>query len=56
MASITLQVNGKVFSVDVDPATPLLWVLRDGLGLMGTKYSWAMSWDLLRGRPVAMED
>ena len=39
MAPITLMVNGKQHSVDVDPATPLLWVLRDGLGLMGTKYA-----------------
>ena len=38
MAPMTLTVNGKQTSVDVDPATPLLWVLRDGLGLMGTKY------------------
>jgi len=39
MALITLMVNGKQASVDVEPATPLLWVLRDWLGLMGTKYS-----------------
>jgi isoquinoline 1-oxidoreductase subunit alpha len=39
MASITLKVNGQDRRVEVDPATPLLWVLRDGLGLMGTKYS-----------------
>ncbi len=39
MASITLMVNGRQTSVDVDPATPLLWVLRDGLGLVGTKYA-----------------
>jgi len=38
VSQITLKVNGKDVSVDVDPATPLLWVLRDGLGLMGTKY------------------
>jgi isoquinoline 1-oxidoreductase subunit alpha len=38
MAQIALKVNGKEVSVDVDPATPLLWVLRDGLGLLGTKY------------------
>jgi aerobic-type carbon monoxide dehydrogenase small subunit (CoxS/CutS family) len=35
---ITFQVNGQVRSVDVEPATPLLWVLRDTLGLTGTKY------------------
>jgi isoquinoline 1-oxidoreductase alpha subunit len=39
MASIALIVNGRQTSVDVDPATPLLWVLRDGLGLVGTKYA-----------------
>ncbi len=39
MASITLMVNGRQTSVDVDPATLLLWVLRDGLGLVGTKYA-----------------
>jgi isoquinoline 1-oxidoreductase alpha subunit len=35
---LSLDVNGKVQSVDVDPETPLLWVLRDDLGLTGTKY------------------
>jgi isoquinoline 1-oxidoreductase subunit alpha len=33
-----LQVNGQTHSVDVDGDTPLLWVLRDQLGLTGTKY------------------
>ena len=33
-----LNVNGKNYSVSVDAATPLLWVLRDVLGLTGTKY------------------
>ncbi|MDA8019186.1 MAG: (2Fe-2S)-binding protein [Thermoanaerobaculia bacterium] len=33
-----LVVNGKRHSVDVDPDTPLLWVLRDELGLVGTKF------------------
>src|SRR5512144_760836 len=32
------SVNGKKVSIDVDPDTPLLWVLRDELGLTGTKY------------------
>jgi isoquinoline 1-oxidoreductase alpha subunit len=36
--AITLRINGKPHTVDVDPATPLLWVLRDHLGLTGTKY------------------
>jgi isoquinoline 1-oxidoreductase alpha subunit len=35
---ITLNVNGKKMSVDVDPSTPLLWVLREQLDLTGTKY------------------
>ncbi len=38
MAKLTLAVNGKENSVDVAPGTPLLWVLRDTLGLTGTKY------------------
>jgi isoquinoline 1-oxidoreductase alpha subunit len=33
-----LTINGKTQDVDVDPDTPLLWVLRDALGLTGTKY------------------
>jgi isoquinoline 1-oxidoreductase subunit alpha len=35
---ISLQVNGKKYDVDVPKDTPLLWVLRDNLKLMGTKY------------------
>jgi len=34
----SLNVNGKVYQADVDPKTPLLWALRDTLGLTGTKY------------------
>jgi aerobic-type carbon monoxide dehydrogenase small subunit (CoxS/CutS family) len=34
----TLKVNGKQVKVDVEPDMPLLWVLRDELGLTGTKY------------------
>jgi aerobic-type carbon monoxide dehydrogenase small subunit (CoxS/CutS family) len=33
-----LTVNGKTYQVDADPSTPLLWVIRDILGLTGTKY------------------
>jgi isoquinoline 1-oxidoreductase alpha subunit len=33
-----LTINGKTHQVDVDPDTPLLWVLRDTLGMTGTKY------------------
>ena len=35
---ITLNINNKNYNVDVDPETPLLWVLRDVLDLVGTKY------------------
>jgi len=35
---VRLNVNGRDAEVDVDPRTPLLWVLRDTLGLTGTKY------------------
>ncbi len=35
---ITLDVNGKAHEVSVDPATPLLWVLREVLNLTGTKF------------------
>jgi isoquinoline 1-oxidoreductase subunit alpha len=38
MASINLNINGKQQAVDVDPKTPLLWVLREHLNLVGTKY------------------
>ena len=34
----TITVNGKALKVDADPSTPLLWVLRDHLGMTGTKY------------------
>ncbi len=40
---ITLKVNGLAMNVDVDPSTPLLWVLRDTLNLTGTKYGCGMA-------------
>lgn len=40
---IKLHVNGKQHEIDADPAMPLLWVLRDLLGLTGTKYSCGIS-------------
>lgn len=43
MAVFELTVNGVDRTVDVPPDTPLLWVLRDTLGLTGTKYSCGMS-------------
>lgn len=38
MAIFNLKVNGKTIAVDVLPDTPLLWVLRDSIGLTGTKF------------------
>jgi isoquinoline 1-oxidoreductase subunit alpha len=38
MAIFNLNINGKKQQVDLDPATPMLWVLRDHLNLVGTKY------------------
>lgn len=38
MAIFDLNINGKQQQVDVDPTTPILWVLRDHLQLVGTKY------------------
>ena len=38
MATINLKINNKSQVVDVDPKTPVLWVLRDHLDLVGTKY------------------
>src|SRR4030095_2256886 len=38
MAAFTLQINGKEYRPDVAADTPLLWVLRDHLGLVGTKF------------------
>jgi isoquinoline 1-oxidoreductase subunit alpha len=35
---LTLRVNGQMHQVDAEPETPLLWVLRDSIGLTGTKY------------------
>jgi len=38
MASIKLKINDKNYTVDVDPKMPLLWAIRDVIGLTGTKY------------------
>ncbi len=40
---ISLNINGKVTEVDVDPNTPLLWVIRDNLNLTGTKFGCGIS-------------
>jgi isoquinoline 1-oxidoreductase subunit alpha len=42
MSSFSLRVNEKQYDASVAPATPLLWVLRDTLGLTGTKYGCGM--------------
>jgi len=38
MANYNVTVNGRIHSVDAEPDTPLLWVLRDAIGLTGTKF------------------
>jgi len=38
MAQFQLNVNGKTHELNVDPTTPILWILRDHLNLVGTKY------------------
>jgi len=43
MATINLNINRKQQTVDVDPKTPLLWVLREHLNLIGTKYGCGMA-------------
>lgn len=52
-----LNVNGKAVDVDADPATPLLWALRDNLGLTGTKFGCGIAacgacTVLVNGQPV----
>jgi aerobic-type carbon monoxide dehydrogenase small subunit (CoxS/CutS family) len=43
VATVKLKVNGKEYSIDTLPDTPLLWVLREKLGLTGTKYGCGMA-------------
>jgi isoquinoline 1-oxidoreductase subunit alpha len=43
MAVVGFRLNGKARTVDVPPAMPLLWVLRDTLGMTGTKFGCGMS-------------
>lgn len=38
MAAITLQINGKAYQAELDPQMPLLWAIRDVVGLKGTKF------------------
>lgn len=35
---VTLHINGETHSINVDPSTPLLWIIRDHVGLTGTKF------------------
>lgn len=42
MAWYTLTVNGQQYTVEADPDTPLIWILREWLGLTGTKYCCGM--------------
>lgn len=39
MAEVTLSINGKRYGLDIDPEMPLLWAIRDYVGLTGTKFS-----------------
>ena len=39
----TFTLNGKATTVDVDPSTPILWAVRDSLGLTGTKFGCGMA-------------
>ena len=43
MASITLKINNKSYSIDADPKMPRLWAIRDMVGLTGTKYGCGIS-------------
>jgi isoquinoline 1-oxidoreductase subunit alpha len=43
MAKYNLKINGKNSAVDVDPSTPILWVLRDHLNMPGTKFGCGMA-------------
>ncbi|MCP1386557.1 (2Fe-2S)-binding protein [Runella salmonicolor] len=43
MAKYNLKINGKARQVDVDPSTPVLWVLRDSLNMVGTKFGCGMA-------------
>ena len=43
MASYNLSINGKTYKVEADPKMPLLWVIRDLVGLQGTKYGCGMA-------------
>ena len=50
---ISLTVNKRSVKVDVEPSTPLLWVLREHLGLTGTKYGGDPKYRRSKQRPAA---
>jgi isoquinoline 1-oxidoreductase alpha subunit len=55
--AVTIKVNGRTHDVDIDEDTPVLWVLRDALGLTGTKFGCGIAQCgactvLLDGRPL----
>jgi isoquinoline 1-oxidoreductase subunit alpha len=57
MASVTLRINRQTHAVDVAPDTPLLWAIRDAVGLTGTKFGCGISQCgactvLMNGQPV----
>lgn len=43
MAALKLKINNKEYTIDVDPKMPLLWAIRDVVGLTGTKYGCGMA-------------
>lgn len=43
MAAISLDINGKKYDLDIDPKMPLLWAIRDVVGLKGTKFGCGMA-------------
>jgi len=54
---VELKINGKSHKVDIEPDTPLLWAIRDTVGLTGTKYGCGIQQCgactvLIKGRPV----
>jgi len=51
MANYNVTVNGRIHSVDAEPDTPLLWVLRDAIGLTGTKFGCGIALDCIEELP-----
>jgi nicotinate dehydrogenase subunit A len=53
MRSITLNVNGNRHTVDVEPATPLLYILRNDLGLQGPRFGCGLGQPFTWAKPIA---